>query len=92
MTFILNMHYRIFAFTQQKALCTTNFYFKKILLLYCFEKYYFVPYKCTELTLYTSAYVNSCVHYNFEFYNLLEDPVNQENRDCLEIHVLPRRS
>lgn len=85
------MHYRIFAFTQQKALCTTSF-FKKILLLYYFEKYYFVPYKCTELILYTSAYVNSCVHYNSEFYNLLEDPVNQENRDCLEIHVLPRRS
>lgn len=43
MTFILNKHYRVFAFTQQKALCTTNFFKKKIILLYYFEKYYFVP-------------------------------------------------
>lgn len=55
--------------------------------------YYFVPHECIELTFYTSAYyVNSYVHYNPQFHNLLEDPVNQENRDCLEIHVLPRKS
>lgn len=53
--------------------------------------HYFVPHECTELTCYISASsVNSCVHYNPKLYNLLEDPVNQENRDCLEIHVLPR--
>lgn len=48
---------------------------------------------CIELTFYTSAVsAKSCIHYNPKLYNLLEVPVNRENRDCLEIHVLPRRS
>lgn len=55
--------------------------------------YYVVPHEWTELTFYTSASsVNSWVQYIPKFYDLLEDPVNQENRDFLEIHVLPKRS